>query len=120
MKFNYKIFAFWREKRKMTLEEVGNAVGVSKQTVQKWEAGQVVPRRGKIMAISKLFNIPTYDISDLAIDIEEPNSQRMRLDEALSDPMFEIVMRDWRRLSAADKGELIDFMQKKLKNRKEE
>ncbi len=113
MTFDKNVFRFWRDQKRMTLEEVGRAVGASKQTVQKWEAGTVVPRRAKIQAIAKLFNISVYDISDLPPE-PEFYSRSAALEAAMQDPMFEIVIKSWDRLSGGDKGELIEFIQKKL------
>jgi len=106
MKFNEKVFFFYRERRKMTLREVGEAIGVSRQTVQKWEAGKVIPRKGHVQAVAKLFGISVYDISDLPPE-EEIASKTEKLQTALSDPMFEIVVNNWGFLTAADKGEII-------------
>lgn len=42
----------------LTLEEIGNAVGVSKSTVKKWEDGFISNmRRDKISALSKVLHI---------------------------------------------------------------
>ena len=118
MKFDYRVFKFWREQRKMTQEEVGRAVGASKQTVSKWESGSVVPRESKIRAVANLFGISVYDISDLPPEPEIVNRSN-RLMKALEDPMFEIVIRAWDQLSGANKGELIEFIQSKLNKREE-
>ncbi len=106
MKFNEKVFFFYRERRKMTLRDVGEAIGVSKQTVQKWEAGKVIPRKGHVQAVAKLFGISVYDISDLPPE-EEISHKTEKLQTALSDPMFEIIVNNWEFLTAADKGEII-------------
>lgn len=116
MKFDYNIFRFWREHYKLTLEEVGKKVGVSKANVQKWEAGKVIPRRSKIYAISKLFNIDPYDISDIPPE-PEISSKTEKLTEALQDPMFEIVLNSWDKLSGSDKGTLIETIQNILKQK---
>lgn len=118
MKFDHQVFKFWREQRKMTLDAVGKAVGASKQTVSKWESGDVTPRAPKIRAIAKLFGISVYDISDLPPEPEMVN-RSARLLAALEDPMFEIVIRAWDQLSGADKGELIEFIQQKIKKTKD-
>ena len=55
MKFEHKVFRFWREQRRMTLEEVGKAVGASKQTVSKWELGDSTPDMDKLVALGELF-----------------------------------------------------------------
>lgn len=50
-----------RNRRKelgLTLEEVGNAVGVSKSTVKKWEDGYITNmRRDKIQSLAKVLQI---------------------------------------------------------------
>lgn len=118
MKFESNVFKFWRTERRMTLEEVGKAVGASKQTVSKWESGQVVPREAKIRAIAKLFNISVYDISDLAPE-PEYLSRTSLIQSALDDPMFGIVVQSWNNLTAADKGEVIEFIHLKLKKQED-
>ena len=116
MKFDNKVFRFWREQRRMTLEEVGRAVGASKPTVSKWENGTVVPRPAKIRAIAKLFNISVYDISDLPPE-PEMVSRSAILEATLQDPMFDIVLRAWCKLTAADKGEVVEFVTNKIKDK---
>ena len=117
MKFDNNVFRFWREQKKITLEEVGRIVGASKQTVSKWEKGTVIPRAAKIRAIAKMFDISVYDISDLP---PEPDviSRTARLEAALKDPMFDIVIRSWDMLSSGSKGEVIAFIQQKLEDQK--
>lgn len=53
---------FYREKRGMTLEELGNKVGVGKSTVRKWETGMIANmKRDKIAKIADALNIsPGY------------------------------------------------------------
>lgn len=51
-----------RESQNMTLEHVGNIVGVGKSTVRKWETGQIANmRRDKIAKLAKALNTtPAY------------------------------------------------------------
>lgn len=51
-----------RKAKKMTLEEVGNIVGVGKSTVRKWETGMIANmKRDKIAALARaLGTTPTY------------------------------------------------------------
>lgn len=53
---------FHREQNNMTLEELGNKVGVGKSTVRKWENGMIANmRRDKIAKIARALNIsPAY------------------------------------------------------------
>lgn len=59
-----------RTELNLTLEEIGNAVGVGKSTVQKWENGFISNmRRDKISALAKILNLNpvlfiTGDIDD--------------------------------------------------------
>jgi transcriptional regulator with XRE-family HTH domain len=51
-----------RQKRKMTLEQVADIVGVGKSTVRKWETGMIANmRRDKIASLAKALNTtPEY------------------------------------------------------------
>ena len=51
-----------REEKRMTLEELGNAVGVGKSTVRKWEKGMIANmRRDKIAKLAAALDVsPGY------------------------------------------------------------
>ena len=61
MEFGEKIKAL-RLERGMTLEQVGNLVGVGKSTVRKWESGQIANmRRDKIALLAQALGVsPAY------------------------------------------------------------
>ena len=61
MEMNEKIYML-RKRHNMTLEEVGNAVGVSKSTVRKWESGEIANmRRDKIATLARaIHTTPEY------------------------------------------------------------
>ena len=65
MLFYNDLFKKFRESKCYTLEEIGRRVGVSKQTVQKWEAGIANPRPSNVYALAKVLDISVIDISDL-------------------------------------------------------
>lgn len=48
--------------RKMTQEELASKLGVTRQTVSKWELGQGNPELSKIKEICKLFNCKSDDL----------------------------------------------------------
>ncbi len=52
-----------RSARGMSQEQFGEMLGTTRQTVSKWELDQVVPDIRKIVAISKLFCVPTEELS---------------------------------------------------------
>lgn len=60
-----------RKELGLTLEEIGNAVGVGKSTVKKWETGLISNmRRDKIALLAKVLQInPTELIDDTADDV---------------------------------------------------
>lgn len=61
-----------RTELNLTLEEIGNAVGVSKATVQRWESGEIKNlRRDKIGNLAKILNISP---SQLLGDLDEDNT----------------------------------------------
>lgn len=53
---------YYRERQGMTLEELGEKIGVGKSTVRKWENGIIANmRRDKVAKIAKALNIsPSY------------------------------------------------------------
>lgn len=72
MELNEKIRAL-RLERGMTLEEVGNLVGVGKSTVRKWESGDIANmRRDKIAKLAAaLGTSPAYLMGWEETDIKE-------------------------------------------------
>ncbi len=61
MKLNENL-KYLRNEKKMTLEEVGKKISVSKQTIQRYESGQIpnVPY-DKIVLLAKIFDVsPAY------------------------------------------------------------
>ena len=61
MEMGQKIYQL-RTQNGMTLEELGNKVGVGKSTVRKWENGMIVNmRRDKILKVAEALNTsPAY------------------------------------------------------------
>lgn len=58
----------------LTLEKVGNAVGVGKSTVRKWECGQIKDmKRDKIPALANVLQLPIE--SFLFCDEDEPDAE---------------------------------------------
>lgn len=56
MEFAEKLTAL-RKGRELTQEQLAEQLGVSRQSVSKWESGQVIPEVEKIVALSKTFNV---------------------------------------------------------------
>lgn len=172
MIFYKEKFKFLREMRGLSYERVAKAVGVTKQTVHRWETQQNYQPRAKfipliaaclqvqpdeictfgnieadVQAIAEArkeyvadFGADIYD--ELAeIHLQQRNLDRVRLtvgneeyrrtisakyrkvieDErekiwrkmAMSDAMLAIVLQAWQNMSGRDKGELIEFIERR-------
>jgi len=61
-----------RKQRMMSQEDLGNAIGVSRQTVSKWEMGQTTPEMNKIIQLSKLFDI---SLDELLLGLTSENTK---------------------------------------------
>ncbi|HHI3604973.1 TPA: helix-turn-helix domain-containing protein [Bacillus anthracis] len=48
-----------RKEKKLTQEKIGENIGVSKQTVSKYEKGTKIPSRENIEKLADFFNVPT-------------------------------------------------------------
>ena len=46
-----------RKQRGWSQEELGNQIGVTRQTVSKWEMGQSTPELEKLIELSRLFGL---------------------------------------------------------------
>lgn len=58
-----------RLEKNMTLEQVGNLIGVGKSTVRKWENGMIENMgRDKIILLSRALNISPLDILEMDVD----------------------------------------------------
>lgn len=79
-----------RKKCGWSQEELADKVGVSRQSVSKWEAAQTVPDLEKILLLSKLFGVSTdYLLKDeleleerLETDAEPSDLRRVSMEEA--------------------------------------
>ena len=56
MDFNEKLICL-RKQKGMSQEQLGDAVGVTRQTVSKWELGETTPDMDKLIALADLFGI---------------------------------------------------------------
>ena len=86
-----KIIEERRKELNLTLEEIGNAVGVSKSTVKKWESGYISNmKRDKISLLAKVLQIsPTKLIDD--DDPIESNATILPQTDIRMIPLYESV-----------------------------
>lgn len=71
MKLHEKIYNL-RKKEGLSQEALAEKLGVSRQSVSKWETGEATPEVGKLLALSKLFGVTTdYLLNDEAEESTE-------------------------------------------------
>lgn len=98
-----------RLERGLTLEELGNMVGVGKSTVRKWESGQIANmRRDKIAALAKALGVPPTMFIDASY--EETTAPAVP-----EDPERDNVMRLYLSLSENNQKRLLDYAELLLK-----
>ena len=66
--------AIIRKARKYSQEEVGEKVGVSRQTVSSWEKGEFEPTLDSIRAIAQVLNVSFDTLLDDSIDLADEHS----------------------------------------------
>lgn len=94
----------------MTLEEVGNIVGVGKSTVRKWETGMIQNmKRDKIDLLAKALQIsPSEFISTDVDDLEMSKEDHDRLEALHQNPRLGLLFDRVKDLDEED----IQFMEK--------
>lgn len=75
MNFNEKLIKL-RKERGLSQEELGAAVGVSRQTISKWELAQSYPDFQKLVLLSEYFKI-SLDTLVKDIDVEDVRDKNL-------------------------------------------
>ncbi|MDD3193501.1 MAG: helix-turn-helix transcriptional regulator [Oscillospiraceae bacterium] len=81
--------AMLRKKFHFSQEELGEKLGVSRQAVSKWEAGQTVPELEKLKELSRIFGVSLNELLQLEESIPEAakeDSPDERLEQMTGEP----------------------------------
>ncbi|MBR1738968.1 MAG: helix-turn-helix transcriptional regulator [Ruminococcus sp.] len=78
-----------RKKNGMSQEELADKMGVSRQSVSKWESAQSVPDLNKILTLSKLFGVSTDVLLKDELALEESGDSR-----ASEEPLRSVSMEE--------------------------
>ena len=70
MKFEEKLMKL-RKERGWSQEDLSNQIGVSRQTISKWESSQTTPELNKLMELSKIFEISIDELVDNVLEEDE-------------------------------------------------
>lgn len=69
-----------RIRRRMTLEELGGIVGLSKQAVSQWERGVSVPDLTKLAELSRFFDVSIGELTGTPADKTSIDEELNQLD----------------------------------------
>lgn len=84
MEFSEKLIAL-RKGRELTQEQLAEQLNVSRQSVSKWESGQVIPEVERIIELSKAFNVTLdyllkpSEIDELSVKTDMLEQQQKQL-----------------------------------------
>ena len=105
-----------RKELGLTLEEVGDAVGVGKSTVRRWENGMIKNMgRDKIAALAKVLQISPVELVPLPDQTRTEDEERL---EALhQDPRLGLLFDRSRKMSHEDVEFMLQMADRILKER---
>ena len=88
MKFNEKIIML-RKNKNLSQEDLGNELGVARQTISKWELGETTPEMDKLVKMSEIFEISLDDL----IKDAEPNIDNNSVDNTNTQKLAGLVIK---------------------------
>lgn len=112
-----------RKELGLTLEEVGDAVGVGKSTVRKWENGMIKNMgRDKIAALARVLQISPVELVPGEPVQQETISKddQERLEALHQDPRLRLLFDRARKMPHADVEFMIQYTDNILKKRDDE
>ena len=74
-----------RKRRGLSLQKVGDLVGVSKNSVYKWESGQAHPNIKNLSALAKTFEVEPIFLAYGVVERKTPHDKLMKKISLLSD-----------------------------------
>ena len=102
----------------LTLEEVGQAVGVGRSTVQRWESGLIKNMgRDKIAALAAVLQISPVELVPVPGSIQTEDEERL---EALhQNPQLGILFDQTRKMKKEDVDFMIQMAERMIKERED-
>ena len=77
MQFSEKLTEL-RRRRGLSQEQLADFLGVTRQSVSKWESGSVMPELGKLIALSDLFHVTVDALVKDRLDLPDTGTQPVR------------------------------------------
>lgn len=91
MNFSEKLFEL-RKKERLSQEELAEKVGVSRQTISKWEMGQSAPEMEKLITLSKIFNLSMDELVGNEVLEEKENNPQEDLKPKKKHIFLKVIM----------------------------
>lgn len=82
MKFEEKLIEL-RKQKGLSQEQLANQLGVTRQSVSKWESGSTLPELAKIMALSEIFDVSVDYLVKDQMECDSPNIAETKQEEAV-------------------------------------
>lgn len=120
-----KIIYERRKELGLTLEEVGNAVGVGKSTVRKWENGMIKnmgrDKLAALAAVLRLDPVMLVPMPEIKLDLKMfcGDEDQQRLEALHQDPRLGMLFDHARKMSKEDVDFMIQIADRILKDKKE-
>lgn len=80
VKLNERLISLRKDKR-MSQQDLAEALNVSRQAVSRWEVGIAIPSMDNLLALSKLFGVPTDELMGGDKVVSVPESERRKAAE---------------------------------------
>lgn len=74
-----------RRKRGLSQEEVADKLGVSRQTISKWETDDTLPDIRQAKRLAALYQLPLDELIDFDLDVDEVQQAIRRTSDAVAD-----------------------------------
>lgn len=88
MEFHEKLLEL-RRGNHMTQQGLASALGVTRQTVYKWETGQSYPEAMTLFAMRNLFNVPTDVLLDNTVSLSDYQAREVECEAEIAHPTEE-------------------------------
>lgn len=95
-----------RKKSGLSQEDVAEKLGVSRQTISKWELGDTLPNIQQSKRLSLLYHLSLDDLIDFDLDVQEIQEAIDKTSEAISDKV------DWTKAWGKKYPVLVTYQEK--------
>lgn len=74
-----------RKKRGLSQEEVAQKIGVSRQTISKWETNETIPDIYQSKKMAKLYNVSLDELIEFDVDLQEIEEMIEKSDDKINE-----------------------------------